>query len=129
MSQIRDMVAHLLEIIDGDTIKVDCDLGFDIWKKNVKVRLAGIDTPELITLEGQKTKKWLEQTLGVRQTVVIRTYTHRVDKYGRVLGDLFLDGKCLNEEMMALGLARSYKGKGPKPWSASPPPLIAGPVG
>ena len=51
--------AKLVRVIDGDTIDVDIDLGFDVWLKNQRVRLAGIDSPEC------RTRNKLEKTLGL----------------------------------------------------------------
>lgn len=112
-------VKKVLAVIDGDTIDVDIDLGFDI-SITKRVRLAGIDTPESRTTNkyektlGLESKAYLKQRLASAQLVVIRTEKpDSSEKYGRVLGWLFLDGEktSFNEAMIASGYAWSYLGE------------------
>ena len=112
-------VKKVLAVIDGDTIDVDIDLGFDI-SITKRVRLAGIDTPESRTSDkmeknfGLESKAYLKQRLASAQLVVIRTEKpDSSEKYGRVLGWLFLDGETtsFNETMIASGYAWSYLGE------------------
>jgi micrococcal nuclease len=111
-------VKKLIGVVDGDTIDVEIDLGFDIsiFKR---VRLAGIDTPESRTSDkyektlGLESKAFLKQKLSGTQNIVIRTEKpDSSEKYGRVLGWLFLDGEetSFNETMIASGYAWSYLG-------------------
>lgn len=111
-------VKKVLNVVDGDTIDVDIDLGFDI-SITKRVRLAGIDTPESRTTDkyekslGLESKALLKQRLSVAETIVIRTEKpDSSEKYGRVLGWLFLDGEktSFNETMIASGYAWSYLG-------------------
>jgi micrococcal nuclease len=111
-------VKKVLAVIDGDTIDVDIDLGFDI-SITKRVRLAGIDTPESRTSDkhektlGLESKAMLKQRLAAAEIVVIRTEKpDSSEKYGRVLGWLFLDGEktSFNETMIASGYAWSYLG-------------------
>lgn len=111
-------VKKVLAVIDGDTIDVDIDLGFDI-SITKRVRLAGIDTPESRTSDkyektlGLESKAMLKQRLAAAEVVVIRTEKpDSSEKYGRVLGWLFLDGEktSFNETMIASGYAWSYLG-------------------
>ena len=111
-------VKKVLAVIDGDTIDVDIDLGFDI-SITKRVRLAGIDTPESRTSDkyektlGLESKALLKQRLAAAELVVIRTEKpDSSEKYGRVLGWLFLDGEktSFNETMIASGYAWSYLG-------------------
>jgi len=111
-------VKKLISVIDGDTIDVEIDLGFDI-SITKRVRLAGIDTPESRTSDkyekslGLESKALLKQRLSAAQTIVIRTEKpDSSEKYGRVLGWLFLDGEktSFNETMIATGYAWSYLG-------------------
>lgn len=111
-------VKKLLAVIDGDTIDVEIDLGFDI-SITKRVRLAGIDTPESRTSDkyekslGLESKALLKQRLSAAQTIVIRTEKpDSSEKYGRVLGWLFLDEEktSFNETMIATGYAWSYLG-------------------
>lgn len=111
-------VKKVLAVIDGDTIDVDIDLGFDI-SITKRVRLAGIDTPESRTADkyekslGLESKALLKQKLASAQTIVIRTEKpDSSEKYGRVLGWLYLDNDetSFNETMIATGYAWSYLG-------------------
>lgn len=111
-------VKKVLAVIDGDTIDVDIDLGFDI-SITKRVRLAGIDTPESRTSDkyekslGLESKALLKQKLASAKTIVIRTEKpDSSEKYGRVLGWLFLDEEktSFNETMIATGYAWSYLG-------------------
>jgi micrococcal nuclease len=111
-------VKKVLSVVDGDTIDVEIDLGFDI-SITKRVRLAGIDTPESRTSDkyektlGLESKAFLKQRLASAQTVVIRTEKpDSSEKYGRVLGWLYLDEDktSFNETMIASGYAWSYLG-------------------
>jgi micrococcal nuclease len=111
-------VKSVIAVIDGDTIDVDIDLGFDI-SITKRVRLAGIDTPESRTTNkqektlGLESKAMLKQQLAGAKTIVIKTEKpDSSEKYGRVLGWLFLDGDTIsfNETMIASGYAWSYLG-------------------
>jgi micrococcal nuclease len=111
-------VKSVIAVVDGDTIDVDIDLGFDI-SITKRVRLAGIDTPESRTTNkqektlGLEVKALLKQQLAAAKTIVIKTEKpDSSEKYGRVLGWLFLDGAAtsFNETMVASGYAWSYMG-------------------
>ncbi len=112
-------VKSVLNVVDGDTIDVDIDLGFDI-SITKRVRLAGIDTPESRTSDkaekvlGLEVKNLLKETLKKATTVVIKTEKpDSSEKYGRVLGWLYLDGaeQSFNEAMIASGYAWEYMGE------------------
>jgi len=105
-------------VIDGDTIDVDIDLGFNVSYYQ-RVRLAGIDTPESRTLDkkekafGLESKKKLKEILDAAKVVVIRTEKpDSTEKYGRVLGWLFVDGaeQSVNHSLIASGYAWEYGG-------------------
>ena len=111
-------VKKVLKVVDGDTIDVDIDLGFDISFTS-RVRLAGIDTPESRTKDkdekvlGLEVKDRLKHLISTANTVVIRTEKmNSSEKYGRILGWLFLDGaeKSVNEALIADGYAWGYMG-------------------
>ena len=111
-------VKSVLAVVDGDTIDVDIDLGFDI-SITKRVRLAGIDTPESRTTDkyektlGLEVKALLKQQLAGAKAIVIKTEKpDSSEKYGRVLGWLYLDGAptSFNETMVASGYAWSYMG-------------------
>jgi micrococcal nuclease len=112
-------VKSVLAVVDGDTIDVDIDLGFDI-SLTKRVRLAGIDTPESRTSDkaekvlGLEVKELLKKKLKEAKTIVIRTQMpDSTEKYGRILGWVFLDGAELsvNEALIAGGYAWEYMGE------------------
>lgn len=112
-------VKQVLRVVDGDTIDVDLDLGFNI-SFTQRVRLAGIDTPESRTTDkyekalGLEVKKKLAELLKSATTIVIRTEKpDSTEKYGRILGWLFLDGsqESVNTALIAGGYAWDYMGE------------------
>ena len=112
-------VKKVTGVVDGDTIDVDIDLGFNI-SYSQRVRLAGIDTPESRTKDkaekvlGLEVKQRLKDILASASIVVIRTQKpDSTEKYGRVLGWLFVDGaeKSVNEALIADGYAWGYMGE------------------
>jgi len=111
-------VKKVSKVVDGDTIDVDIDLGFDISFSS-RVRLAGIDTPESRTTDkiekalGLESKEYLKKAIDASKTVVIKTEKmDSSEKYGRILGWVFLDGSkvSVNEQMIADGYAWGYLG-------------------
>ena len=111
-------VKKVTGVVDGDTIDVELDLGFNI-SYSQRVRLAGIDTPESRTTDkkekalGLESKQRLKDVLSRAQLIVIRTeLPDSSEKYGRILGWLFLDGaeKSVNEALVADGYAWGYLG-------------------
>ena len=115
-------VIEINKVLDGDTIDVTIDLGFDLYKKE-RVRIAGVDTPE------KRTRNLEEKELGIDATnwlkdklegaiagdddLVIRTELDGgVGKYGRLLGWLYVGDSnlSLNEQMITEGYAWSYDG-------------------
>ena len=115
-------VTEITKVLDGDTIDVLIDLGFDLFKKE-RVRIAGVDTPEKRTrnLEekalGVDATNWLkeklESTLAGDDELTIRTeLVGGVGKYGRLLGWLYVgeSNVSLNEQMIIEGYAHAYDG-------------------
>jgi micrococcal nuclease len=112
-------VKKVSKIVDGDTIDVDIDLGFDISFSS-RVRLAGIDTPESRTSDklekslGLESKAYLKSAIEAAKTVVIKTEKmDSSEKYGRILGWVFLDGSdtSINQKMIDDGYAWGYMGE------------------
>jgi micrococcal nuclease len=111
-------VKSVNKVVDGDTIDVVIDLGFDISFTS-RVRLAGIDTPESRTRDlaekalGLESKKYLADRIKTAKNVVIRTEKiNSSEKFGRILGWLYLDGESnsINHEMIEKGYAWGYLG-------------------
>jgi len=116
-------VTKIVKVLDGDTIDVLIDLGFDLFKKE-RVRIAGVDTPEKRTRDLEEKalgidatnwlKKKLEDTIaGDGDELTIRTeLVGGTGKYGRLLGWLYIneDAISLNEQMITEGYAWAYDG-------------------
>ena len=116
-------VTEINRVLDGDTIDVTIDLGFDLYKKE-RVRVAGVDTPEKRTRDLEEKalgidatnwlKKKLEDTIaGDGDELAIRTeLVGGMGKYGRLLGWLYIneDTVSLNEQMITEGYAWEYDG-------------------
>ena len=115
-------VVSIDRVVDGDTIDVSIDLGFDLIKKE-RVRIAGIDTPEKRTRDLEEKalgidatnwmKKHLEETIAGDDELTIRTeLVGGMGKYGRLLGWLYVgeSNVSLNEIMIEEGYAWEYDG-------------------
>jgi micrococcal nuclease len=111
-------VKEVKNVVDGDTIDVIIDLGFDILFAS-RVRLAGIDTPESRTTDkaekalGLEAKEYLKKQLKDAKSVVIRTEKmDSSEKYGRILGWVYVNGESesLNNRMINDGYAWGYLG-------------------
>ena len=115
-------VVEINRVLDGDTIDVTIDLGFDLFKKE-RVRIAGVDTPEKRTRDleekalGIDATNWLkdklEGAIAGDDDLVIRTeLVGGMGKYGRLLGWLYIgdNGLSLNEQMITEGYAWAYDG-------------------
>jgi len=104
-------------VVDGDTVDVVLDLGFDILFKS-RVRLYGIDTPESRTRDldekarGKMAGAYLKEAVDNGTKVVIETkLKDSRGKYGRVLGNVVVDGVNINEAMIENSLAVAYFGQ------------------
>ena len=115
-------VTEINRVVDGDTIDVTIDLGFDLYKKE-RVRVAGIDTPEKRTRDLEEKalgidatnylKEKLEETIAGDEELTIRTELKGgMGKYGRLLGWLYIgeDSVSINEVMINEGYAWAYDG-------------------
>jgi micrococcal nuclease len=111
-------VKKITKVVDGDTIDVDIDLGFDISFTS-RVRLAGIDTPESRTRDlaekalGLESKEYLKNHLKDAKSIVIKTEKmNSTEKFGRILGWLYVNGETVsvNNMMINDGYAWGYMG-------------------
>jgi len=115
-------VVKINRVVDGDTIDVTIDLGFDLMKKE-RVRIAGVDTPEKRTRDleekalGIDATNWMKEKLegaikGDDELVIRTELKGGVGKYGRLLGWLYVgdDMVSLNEQMITEGYAWDYDG-------------------
>jgi len=111
-------VKKVENVVDGDTIDVVIDLGFDIMFAS-RVRLAGIDTPESRTKDkaekalGLESKEYLKKHLKDAKSVIIKTEKmNSSEKFGRILGWVYVNGdtESLNDKMINDGYAWGYLG-------------------
>jgi micrococcal nuclease len=114
--------AEVIKVVDGDTLKVVVDLGFEVKFGPKSIRLYGVNAPESRTknLEEKKmglaakefTDQWLTKA---GHKIKIETILDKNEKYGRILGRVWNNvGECLNDDIIASGLAREYFGVGDK---------------
>lgn len=95
---------QVTRVVDGDTVDVDIDLGFGMWYKKQRVRMMGIDTPESRTRDleekfyGKQSKYFLEMLLKDK---TIQLVSHDKGKFGRILGELFINLEELTEDVIS----------------------------
>jgi len=106
--------AELERVVDGDTIIVRIDLGFDVLSRQ-RIRLSYVDAPDVKTPEGEKARRFVKKALKNTGRLVLKT--RKVDKYGRYVADVMYhseaiskdhvleSGKFLNQELLDRGLA------------------------
>ena len=103
--------AFVRKVYDGDTVTVDIDLGFDVVLKSQKIRLLGINAPEVRGSqrpEGLKSRDALREKIGSKW-VSIKTQKDKKGKYGRWLGEIYIDEACVNDWLIQEGHATVYK--------------------
>lgn len=107
--------ACVVSIYDGDTIRVNIDLGFNTWIMNVPIRLAGLDAPEVRGLEraeGLLAREWLLAMIPIGSGIFIKTDKDSREKFGRYLATIHLpDGADVNQRMINEGFAIPYHGE------------------
>jgi len=102
----------VLAVHDGDTCKLDYDLGWHVWVRGAMLRLAGCDPPVLATPAGIAARDFVAALLPIGTAVQV--VSHGFDKWGRTLGALQLpDGRDLAELLIQAGHAVPYHG-GPR---------------
>lgn len=125
--------AIIRKVVDGDTIEIDIDLGLSSWVHSEKVRLYGIDTPEVYGVKkgspewelGNKSSEFVKQTVKENDEVIIETIKDKKEKFGRYLALIFIkidqsvlsgltdirnigEYYCLNDILISKGLAKKY---------------------
>ena len=110
-------------VVDGDTVDIDIDLGFGVWLHKERVRIYGIDTPESRTrdLEEKKfglmakdfVKKFVKgDKRNIKSNIILRTQKYDAKgKFGRILGDIIVDGTSLSDTMIKEHHAVPYYGQ------------------
>ncbi|MDP2338168.1 MAG: thermonuclease family protein [Bacteroidota bacterium] len=125
--------AVVQKVIDGDTMEIDIDLGLSVWIRSEKIRLYGIDTPEVYGVKkgspewelGNKSSEFVKMVVKEKDVVIVDTIKDKKEKYGRYLALVFIkidanalsgltnirsigDYHCLNDILIGKGLARPY---------------------
>ena len=108
----------VVRVIDGDTVDVDIDLGFDVWLTKQRIRLFGVDTPESLTRDmvekkfGIMAKNFVKGRLPVASMQILRT---RLDdsrgKFGRILGEFVMEDTTLNQLLIVTNNGVPYFGQ------------------
>jgi len=98
--------AKVIKVVDGDTIDVMIDLGFDVSKIE-RVRLARINCPEMSTPEGPVSKNFVISYVDAKD-VVIKTSKNTFDRYGRWIAEVYVNNECLNDILLQKNLAAPY---------------------
>ena len=114
---VKEYQCELIKVVDGDTIDLSIDLGFDIWY-NSRVRFLGIDTPESRTRDleekarGLAAKDRVLELCPVGGDVMLRTSKDGKGKFGRILGEIFMPGvvQSINQLLIEEGHAVEYFG-------------------
>lgn len=113
--------AEVRKIIDADTLRVKIDLGFDTFSYR-KLRLRGIDCPEIATAAGRRAKRFVEKLLMPSPFIIVKTCKDKTDKYDRYLADIYFkqgepdpakvaaEGEFLNQRLLDEGCAVRYDG-------------------
>ena len=116
---------RIVRVVDGDTVDVDIDLGFDLWLKKQRIRLYGVDTPESRTRDlvekkyGLAAKAFVEEYLPLESKQTLRTKLDDRGKFGRILGEFVVhqewEGKTIsstvNEQLIRQHHGVKYHGQ------------------
>ena len=125
--------AIIQKVVDGDTLEIAIDLGLSVWIHDEKIRLYGIDTPEVFGVKkgtpewelGMKASDFVKSILKEKDEIIIQTIKDKQEKYGRYLGLVYVkisvetltgladirmieDYSCLNDILVRKGLAKVY---------------------
>jgi len=125
--------AFIKNVVDGDTLEIDIDLGLCVWLHGEKIRLYGINTPEVYGVKkdsaewklGNKASTFVKQIIKEKDEVIIETFKDKKEKFGRYLALVYLkilpdklegltevrnigEFYCLNDILIAKGYAEKY---------------------
>lgn len=98
--------AKITNVVDGDTIDANIDLGFKITSKQ-RLRVARIDTPERGENGYQEAKEFVQHCVLNKE---VNIKTEKISKYGYYLAEVYVEGRNLSDMLLAANLAKSYDG-------------------
>ena len=116
-NKMYEYKAKIRRIVDGDTVDVDIDLGFDMILSKQRIRLYGIDAPESRTRDkeekfyGKLAGQFLKDQCKKGSSITLRTHLDKKGKYGRILGEIIVDGVNINQLMIEEHMAVEYHGQ------------------
>ena len=102
--------AYVTKVYDGDTVTVDIDLGFGVHLKKQRLRLLGINAPEVrgdSRTQGLASRDFLRKKI-LKKNIVVKTHKDKKGKYGRLLAEIFLDKENINQLLLSEGHAIVY---------------------
>lgn len=101
-------------VVDGDTLDVDIDLGFNVKLSGKRLRIKGVDCPERNTIEGSNAKSftvlWTINQMNNNKPILVSVESHKGDKYGRILASVWSDGQDLAQQLILAGHGVVYDG-------------------
>jgi micrococcal nuclease len=125
--------AIIEKVIDGDTLEISIDLGLSVWIRGEKIRLYGINTPEVYGVKkgspdwilGNRVSEFVKTIVKAKAEILIQTFKDKQEKYGRYLALVYIkvapeifsgladirtieDYHCLNDILVRKGLAKEY---------------------
>ena len=116
-NKMHEYKTKIRRIVDGDTVDVHIDLGFDMIFSKQRIRLYGIDTPESRTRDkeekfyGKLAGQFLKDQCKKGSSITLRTHLDKKGKYGRILGEIIVDGVNINQLMIEEHMAVEYHGQ------------------
>ena len=116
-NKMHEYKTKIRRIVDGDTVDVDIDLGFGMIFSKQRIRLYGIDTPESRTRDkeekfyGKLAAQFLKDQCKKGSCITLRTYLDKKGKFGRIQGEIIVDGVNINQLMIEEHMAVEYHGQ------------------
>jgi len=103
----ENFMAKVVKVTDGDTIRVSVDFrDFDF-----PIRFMDTDAPEMNTREGHRSKKWLEEQILGEEVEILIDQQHRLEKWGRLLGEVLFQGMNINKLSVLFNYAVKFEDK------------------